>query len=149
MNTKKIIFFIFALAINTTVFAQKTAIYTHSLKEFNEALALFNDHQYIAAQQLFQVAKDKASDEETKATATYYIAYAAVKLGHKNADKMMQDFVDKYPTSTLRNSAFQDVADYYFENGKYSYALKWFEKIDDHQLSAKERASFRFNKAYV
>jgi TolA-binding protein len=149
MNAKKLILFVLILVLNTSISAQKTALYTHSLKEFNEALALFNDHQYIASQHLFQVAKDKATDEETKATATYYIAYAAVKLGNKNADKMMQDFVKKYPTSTLRNSAFQDVADYYFENGKYSYALKWFEKINDNQLSAKERARFRFNKAYV
>ena len=148
MKNIKLVLILFLL-VNSALFAQKTAIYTHSLKEFNEALALFNDQQYIAAQHLFQVAKEKATDEETKATATYYIAYAAVKLGNKNADKMMQDFVDKYPTSTLRNSAFQDVADYYFENGKYSYAQKWFEKIDDKQLSAKDRIRFRFNKAYV
>ncbi len=149
MSYKKIIAVLLFITLNSIAFAQKTAIYTHPLKEFNEALALFNDHQYIASQHLFQVAKDKATDEETKATATYYIAYAAVKLGNKNADKLMQDFVDKYPTSTLRNSAFQDVADYYFENGKYSYALKWFDRIDEKQLGGKDRSRFRFNKAYT
>ncbi len=60
----------------------------------------------------------------------------------------MEDFVEKYPTSTKRNSAFADVAEYYFETGKYPYALKWYNKVDQRALSRGEMNKFNFNYGY-
>ena len=102
----------------STHFAQQSAIYTNDLVKFNRALELYNNEQYLAAQTLFDDVKDETNDEKIKSDAAYYIANAAVRLGQPGADQLMQDFVDRYPTSTKRNSAFLDVADYYFETGK-------------------------------
>ena len=62
---------------------------------------------------------------------------------------MMEDFVERYPTSTKRNSAFLDVADYYFETGKYPYALKWYKKVDENSMHYSERDRFNFNNGYA
>ena len=78
----------------------------------------------------------------------YYIANCAVRLNQQNADKLVEDFVKKYPTSPKRNTAFVDVADYYFENSKYAYARKWYDKVNEDALSRKEIEKFNFNNGY-
>lgn len=61
----------------------------------------------------------------------------------------MESFVERYPTSIKRNDAFINVANYYFENGKYSYARKWYDKVDEGSLSRAEQERFYFNNGYA
>ena len=98
--------------------AQETKIHTHKKKDYQDALALYNNEQYQAAQTIFEKVKLSTKDYETEANSTYYAANAAVRLNQLGADRLMEDFVERYPTSTKRNSAYSDVADYYFETGK-------------------------------
>jgi len=128
--------------------AQETKIYTHEQKAFQDALALYNNEQYQAAQTIFQKVKSSTDNEEVAANSAYYAANAAVRLNQQGADRLMEDFVEKYPTSTKRNSAFADVAEYYFETGKYPYALKWYNKVDQSALSRGEMEKFNFNYGY-
>ncbi|MEH6405842.1 MAG: tetratricopeptide repeat protein [Leeuwenhoekiella sp.] len=140
----------FALLLSAPVLqAQQSAAYTNDLLKFNKALTLYNSKQYLAAQTLFDDVKQQSDDPTTKGDCAYYIANAAVRLNQSGADQLMQDFVEEYPTSTKRNSAFLDVADYYFENGKYAYAKKWYERVDLSNLSAQETERYNFNMGYV
>tara|TARA_R110002051_G_scaffold255120_2_gene314217 strand:+ start:50270 stop:53287 length:3018 start_codon:yes stop_codon:yes gene_type:complete len=146
---KKITAFIplvFGMVILTS--AQETKIYTHEQKAYQDALALYNNEQYQAAQTIFDKVKVSAKDEETAANSAYYSANAAVRLNQIGADRLMEDFVEKHPTSTKRNSAFADVAEYYFQTGKYPYALKWYDKVDQNSLSRGEMDKFNFNYGY-
>ena len=93
--------------------------------------------------------KSTTDNGETEAQCAYYIANAAIRLNQLGADDLMEDFVTKYPTSTKRNAAFLEVADYYFKVGKYPYALKWYDKVKKNRLTRAERERFNFNKAYV
>ncbi|WP_423998226.1 tetratricopeptide repeat protein [Maribacter sp. IgM3_T14_3] len=137
---------VFGLVALTT--AQESKIYTHEQKAFQDALALYNNEQYQAAQTIFDKVKVSTKDEETAANSAYYAANAAVRLNQMGADRLMEDFVEKYPTSTKRNSAFADVAEYYFQTGKYPYALKWYDKVDQKSLSRGEMDKFNFNYGY-
>ncbi|MBO0353970.1 tetratricopeptide repeat protein [Flagellimonas marinaquae] len=129
--------------------AQETKIFTHENKAYQDALALYNNEQYQAAQNIFESVKATTKDDETEANSAYYAANAAIRLNQRGADKMMEDFVERYPTSTKRNSAFLDVADYYFETGKYPYALKWYKKVDESSMPYSERDRFNFNNGYA
>ena len=140
--------FSFFIGMVCMVTAQETKIYTHEQKEYQDALALYNNEQYQAAQSKFAKVKNSTDNIEAKANSAYYEANAAVRLNQKGADRLMEDFVEKYPTSTKRNSAFVDVAEYYFETGKYSYALKWYDKVDQKVLSRSEIDKFNFNYGY-
>jgi len=137
--------------IGTALFglAQETKIYTHDQKQYQDALALYNDNQYQAAQTIFEKVQHSTKDPETEANSAYYVANAAVRLNQLGADRLMEDFVERYPTSTKRNSAFLDVADYYFENGKYPYALKWYNKVDQSSMARKNKERFNFNMGYA
>ena len=131
------------------VSAQESEIYTFDQKDYQEALALYNNKQYQAAQTIFEKVKNNTRDEETQANSAYYAATAAIRLNQLGADRLMEDFVEKYPTSTKRNSAYLDVADYYFATGKYPYALKWYTKVDQSSMSRKDKERFNFNNGYA
>ncbi|WGK65064.1 tetratricopeptide repeat protein [Croceiramulus getboli] len=139
-----LVFFLF-----TSLWAQQTAIFTNDLVRFNKALELYNSKQYLASQTLFDEVLKSTNDQTIQGDCAYYIANAAVRLNQLGADRMMQEFVEDYPTSTKRNSAFKDVADYYFENGKYAYAKKWYDLVNENNLSGKELERYNFNVGYA
>ncbi|SFS60111.1 tetratricopeptide repeat protein [Lutibacter maritimus] len=149
MNYKKVVQVITVFLITFSISAQKTEIYTNNLNEYNHAVALYQNKSYAAAQQKFEEIKHNYDNlSEQKANCEYYIANAAIRLGQQNADELMQNFVDKYPTSTKRNGAFLDIAEYYFKTGNYSYAAKWYSKVKTTNLSIKKEEEFNFNYGY-
>jgi TolA-binding protein len=149
MSIHKIIIFFLALSFNTSVFSQESAIYTNPLVDYQKALTLYDNQLYFAAQSLFSQIQKTAETEVLQSDCAFYIANCAVRLNQQNADQLMEDFVNDYPTSTKRNTAFVDVADYYFKNGKYAYAKKWYDKVDENSLGRNEQETFNFNNGYV
>lgn len=128
--------------------AQQTAVFTNDLVRYNKAVELYKNNQFLAAQSLFALIKESANEETLEGDCAYYIANCAVRLNQQDADYLMEQFVSKYPTSIKRNDAFINVAHFYFENGKYAYAQKWYDKVDETGLSRGEREKFYFNMGY-
>lgn len=149
MKHNKICLFVVLFFLSLSGFSQQSAIQTNELADYHRALELYNNEQYLAAQTLFDEVKDKVNDERIQANSAYYIANAAIRLNQPGADKLMEDFVQRYPTSTKTNAAFLDVADYYFETGKYSLARKWYDTVDQRNLSKSEKERFNFNNGYA
>ncbi|MCB0423211.1 MAG: tetratricopeptide repeat protein [Mangrovimonas sp.] len=129
-------------------FAQESAVYTNEYADFQKALTLYNNQQYLASQSLFEHIQKTTENETVESDCAFYIANCAVRLNQQNADQLVEKFVEDYPTSTKRNSAFLDVADYYFLNGKYAYARKWYDKVDEDALGRTEREKFNFQNGY-
>ncbi|MEM9362020.1 MAG: tetratricopeptide repeat protein [Bacteroidota bacterium] len=149
MYRKNLFFLPILLGTFLTASAQESKVFYHEDKAYQDALNLYNNQQYQAAQSIFEEVKKTTKDGETEANSAYYSANAAIRLNQRGADKKMEDFVERYPTSTKRNSAFLDVADYYFETGKYPYALKWYKKVDVATMSLKDKERFNFNNGYA
>ena len=148
MTIKNSISLLVAISFSFQVIAQQSATYTSNLVDYQKALSLYNNQQYQAAQSLFSNIKKTAKEEILQSDCTYYIANCAVRLNQQNADQLVENFVKEYPTSTKRNTAFVDVADYYFENSKYAYARKWYDKVDENALGKKEKEKYNFNNGY-
>ncbi|WP_299224817.1 tetratricopeptide repeat protein [uncultured Psychroserpens sp.] len=149
MTFRRISFLLSFLLFSAYFQAQQTAAYTSDLVEYQKAFTLYNNRQYQAAQSLFEAIKNEAPNETLESDCAYYIANCAVRLNQQNADDLIQDFVENYPTSTKRNTAFLDVADYYFANAKYAYARKWYDKVDENSVPRSERDHFNFNYGYA
>lgn len=132
-----------------TIQAQQTAVFTNDLQQYNKALELYKNKQFLAAQSLFSSVKKHANDITVQGDCAYYIANCAVRLNQQDADQLMESFVEDYPTSIKRNDAYIDVAHYYFENGKYAYARKWYDKVDEGSLGRSEREKYYFNNGYA
>ncbi len=147
---KKFVFLFMGFIIGIYPFySQQSAIYTNDLVQYNQATELYNNKHFLAAQTLFTKVKNSGKDVNLIADSAYYEASCAVWLNQAGADRMMENFVAQYPLSTKRNSAYLDVANYYFDNGKYSYARKWYDKVDAGSMNRKERQRYEFNNGYA
>ena len=62
---------------------------------------------------------------------------------------MIENFQYLYPESRFYKTIYFDVANYYFENEKYSYAYKWFLKTNQSQISRQLLPMYYFNKGYT
>ena len=142
------LFFLLVFVKTNMLLAQESTIYTSNLKDYSRAVALFKDNQYASAQYLFEKVGAETQNEEMKSDCAYYDASCAVRLGHPNADVLMESFLETYPTSSKSNQAYTEVAHFYFNQENYTEALRWFEKVDENQLSAKDKDRFNFQKGY-
>ncbi|TYA86788.1 tetratricopeptide repeat protein [Seonamhaeicola marinus] len=149
MTKKSIVSLFVAIGFSLHLIAQQSAAYTSNMVDYQKALSLYNNQQYLAAQSMFGNVKKTAKEEILLSNCDYYMANCAVRLNQHNADQMVEDFVKEYPTSTKRNTAFVDVADYYFENSKYPHARKWYAKVNEDALGRAEKEKFYFNNGYT
>ena len=140
--------FLFFLQI-TPVFSQQSIIYTYPLKDFDRAIALYDDQQYAAAQIIFKQVKAKAATEGLASDCAYYIANCAIRTDQDNAEELINRFVEDYPASRKQNQAFIDVAYYYFDHKEYKEAMYWFERVDESVLKDSERDKYNFQKGYA
>jgi tetratricopeptide (TPR) repeat protein len=140
---------LFVLSFTTITNAQQSKIFTDDLATYNQALDLYQEDQYLASQRLFEKVMESSKEEIVKGNASYYIANCAVRLNQRNADQLVERFVEEYPTSTKKNSAIIDVADYYFDNGNYRKAATWYQKVDTGTLSRKQINRYYFNTGYT
>lgn len=142
------LFFLLIFIRTLSISAQKSAIYTHDSKDFDKALSLYNDEQYVSAQIIFDKVKSATNNEELLSDCSYYVANCAIRTDQPGADGLMERFVTDYPTSVKQNQAYVEVAQYYFKQGDYPQALQWFNKVDESNLSYSDRDKFNFQKGY-
>jgi len=142
------LFFMSLFFVMASVSAQKSAIYTNEFEDFNRAVSLYKNNQYLSAQIIFDKVKEQNKNLDVQADCAYYSANCAIRLNQSDADAKMENFVADYPTSPKQNQAFIEVAHYYFEQGKYPQALEWFDRVDESTLSYEEQDKFNFQKGY-
>ena len=149
MRNVLMLFLLFFMAVIPKVSGQQSAIYTNNLTEFDSAISLFKDKQYQSAQILFDKAKQENTSQDIQADCAYYIGICAIHLNQNNADELIEKFISDYPTSSKQNQANIEVAQYYFEQGKFPQALQYFEKVDENSLTYEQTEKFTFQKGYV
>jgi len=131
------------------VFSQQSIVDANVITNFNNALKLYNNKAYAAAQKTFEKVYQKAEGNSALRTdASYYNAMCAVKLNQTNADKKVLTFVEENPTSNKKNKIFFNVGNYYFANKKASHALKWYKKVNKELLSVENQKELNFKMGY-
>ena len=72
----------------------------------------------------------------------------SLRLNYSGAEKMLSQYKEKFPNTSLNENIDLDIANYYFKNEKYRYALKWFKRISENSVLKLHRPEFNFNKGY-
>ncbi len=140
--------FLLLISAFSGVSAQKSAIYNNVTDDFNRALMLYNNQQYLSAQIIFDRVKADTENDDVEADCAYYSANCAIRLQQPDADTKMEAFVENYPTSTKQNQAYAEVASFYFSQGRYPQALEYFDRVDENSLSRSDLDRFNFQKGY-
>ena len=116
--------------------------------DFQKGLLLYNDQQYQAAQNLFTKVLSASQKTTIQSDCNYYIANCAIRLSQSNAEELVLKFVADYPVSIRRNTAYLDIANYYFDKSQFAYSSKWYDNVEDKELSENKRDEFYFNFGY-
>ncbi len=119
--------------------------------EYESGMELYRKGQYANSQRLLDqvVADDFKHDRETRATAAYYAALAAMKLYNGDADKRVDDFARNFELSPLVNNLYFRFANYRFSLKRYRDAAEYYDKVDKFRLSNSDRPEYFFKKAYA
>ncbi len=130
--------------------AQQSAVYTGELSDFNHAVALYKEEQYLAAQILFDKIKVAQNNQENEleAECAYYIANCAIRLEQDGAEDKIDLFVKNYPTSAKQNQAYVEVTKFYFDKGDYAQSLRFAQKVKENAMSERDLDRFYFQKGY-
>jgi len=79
----------------------------------------------------------------------YFNLVTALRLNIPGAVEAISSFTLDYPTNPLIKTVYLDLANFYFNNERYSYAYKWFLKVKEVDVPFKSRPQFYFNKGYT
>lgn len=129
--------------------AQQSHVYTYEDSDFQKALQWYKDKQYRVARDMFGAIKLKTDNIDVEADCAYYMAACAIRLNQFGADDLMEDFTRDYPESAKRSIAFIHTADFYFENGKYTKALRWYNMAETKDMMPQNTERFNFRKGYA
>ena len=147
--SKKHLLSVFIILTTFATFSQQSIVDANVITNFNNALKLYNNKAYAAAQKTFvKVHNEAEKNSSLKTDASYYDAMCAIKLKQTNADKKVLAFVEDNPTSNKKNTIFFNVGNYYFANKKASYALKWYKKVNQDLLSKENQKELNFKMGY-
>jgi tetratricopeptide (TPR) repeat protein len=92
---------------------------------------------------------DATATGNEKEVPSFNLLSNALRRNDPGAEKMLANFQQSYPNSALAGSIYFDVANYYFDNEKYRYALKWFAKVSELQVPRLQLPKYNFSKGYT
>ena len=116
---------------------------------FTQASYFFASDNYTQVNQYLSLVDFYPTLQALTTTADFYKISTDLRLNRPGAEKKLAAFMIDNPTSYLTETAYYDLASYYFQNGKYTYALKWFTKIKDTDVASSKRGDYYFNKGYT
>ncbi|HLV46231.1 MAG TPA: tetratricopeptide repeat protein [Flavobacterium sp.] len=149
MRKRSFLLYTLAALGSCQLFAQQSIGFTHANTDFEKAVALFNEEQYAAAQNLFDQINNREISQEMQADCAYYIAFCAVSLNQESAAEKVNLFVDNFPTSAKQPQAYMAISNFYFKQGDYQQALNYADRVNENMVSEQNQERLYFNKAYA
>ncbi len=139
-----------ALAFPQEARPQQTAAYDEPNATYNEALALFNKHQYAAAKKLFMKVAEMMDEEHgaMQANAMLHAALSAKFLQHPDAAMLLRDFMIKHPTHPGQKMARFRLGNMYYRTRDYEEAARWYAGLNTPDIDRPYREEFLFKKGY-
>ena len=104
---------------------------------------------FPASWQASVFADDAYASAEEQQQNQFNLLSNALRLNYSAAEKMLMQFKSEYPNTKESATIDFDVANYYFNNEKYRYALKWFSRVSESQIPKLEIPVYNFNKGYT
>ena len=142
-------------ALLTIFFGLTLTSFTASAQQGWQSNTMTSAEYYFAskafgpATQYYQIHSYYPNLSSQHDAANFYTLASALRLNIAGAEKMLTAYMIDHPTSYLTETAFFDAANFYFNRGRYSYALKWYSKISEREVAKVQRPEYNFNKGYT
>ncbi len=132
-------------------YAQQTLIYTEQYKAFKDGMELYDKQQFQAAQKKFnEVVKSiDQHQDEVRIEAEYYSAICALELFNQDAEYLLNKFVYDHPDNVRTKTVYFNLGTHHYGRRRYRDAIRYFEQVDQYELSQEERLEYHFKYAYA
>ena len=144
MKINNVNFFLFFFIIQL---ASGQIFQTERLKK--RASLLYYNGMYTNVNQAFALFQDYNSSEQDLLDISYFQMVTSLRLNEPGAVDLIENFNLDYPNNHIIKNVYFDLANYYFNNEKYSYAQKWFNKIKAIDVPKPSLPIYYFNKGYT
>lgn len=148
---KKLVFLslLFVGVISTTK-AQISTWEKTIAKTYEEGKTLFDRGLYGGASQKFTEVLNSKIDVQSLwyERSQYYNALSSVYRMNKNADRLMEEFIEDHPTSPFIQEGILKTAENAFNRKKYKDALEWLLKLSPDDLKGEEKYQYLFKRGY-
>ena len=104
---------------------------------------------YPAALQSYLFHRNPNEDRSNLEALDFSVVLNTLRLNDVGSEKLLAKFLLEYPTSNSIQFIPYDIANYYFDQGKYRYALKWFSKVNESQVPKNDVDRYNFNRGYT
>ncbi|HLO57357.1 MAG TPA: tetratricopeptide repeat protein [Bacteroidales bacterium] len=141
---------IITFVLCTTLKSQQTYYNTDEDKQYRQAVELYNNGKYSAAQVLFDeyAAMYAGENSDEVSGSQFYASMCAVKLFNNDAEARIIKFLNDNPENPNKNEALFNLAGYFFQKKSYSNALIYYEQVDNTRLSKDDNAEYEFKRGY-
>lgn len=144
-SKKKIKFFLYVTLIPCVLTAQ-----LYNNQNFTELSShLFGLSYYPTAWQYSIFEEDIYTNVSIKEKVAFNKLSNALRLNYSGAEKMLSQFKEDFFNIYNSKNIDFDIANFYFQNEKYRYALKWFNRISEKDVPKIELDLYYFNKGYT
>lgn len=142
-------FFWFYIISGLPVQAQDQLSRGRSESLFNKGLELVNHSNYGAAREVFSKFLSVSSASDTRRPeAEYYVAFSALNLGHSDAEKLVDNFIESNPSNPRSVTAYYELANFLYNGKNYTRAVTYYSKVQFSALSPDQQAEGRFRWGY-
>jgi TolA-binding protein len=118
-------------------------------KLYRRGTELVNHSNYGAARQVFSDFLLAASPSDSRrGEAEYYVAFSALSLGHKDGEKLIDDFIEHNPSNPKASTAYYDLANFFYGESNYVKASNYFKKVDFPALTLDQQSQGHFKWGY-
>ena len=139
------------LVVFTSLFGQKSIIYSQKEAVYKSALKSLDSKKYSIAQKKFKEVYTGIKDPhaELKRSAEYYHAFCALELFNDDAEELFIKFIEHHPQSPQVKLAGLQLGKYYYRHSEWRSVIKWLKKVDVNELKELEAAEYYFKYGYA
>lgn len=118
-------------------------------KLYQRGRDLINHSNYGAAREVFtEFLAQAAPSDNRRGEAEYYVAFSALNLGHRDGEKLIENFISNNPSSPKASTAYFDLATFFYSEGNYSKASSYFKKVRFPALTSEQQNEGHFKWGY-
>lgn len=119
------------------------------LKQYENALTLFQSANYIAAERLFaDLQLQTRTNDPLRFDVDYYWLMCLVKQQKSNSEQSLTDYLKVSNGSPWENQLWFELARLQFVNKRYTLAARNFQNVDPRFLSKADKDDFAFFRGY-
>lgn len=144
----------FFLILSSSLKAQEIRVWDDPESAYKAGIEAINFKNYLTARLAFEDYLNKEQNQTEnlhllqRSNAEYFIALAALETGTPDAETLFLDFIKENHETPYYRLAFFHLGRLYYQNRKYREAIKWFEQVDETDLSNEQIVEFRFKLGY-